>query len=54
MQVREVINRMRTEGDKRKGIVSDLYKLHCEGLKFLFTFFRNYLLTVMKRRSCFE
>ena len=39
MQVREVINRMRTNGDKRKAIVSDLYKLHCEGMLVFLVFF---------------
>ena len=38
---------MKTSPDRRRAIVSDLYKLHCEGLTFHWVIFFNSLLTVM-------
>ena len=35
MQVRHVISQLQTCPEKRKAIISDLYKLHCEGLFLL-------------------
>ena len=37
--MREVISEIRTSPDRRCAIISDLYRLHCDGIKITLIFF---------------
>ena len=42
VQVREVISQLRTSPDRRHAIISDLYRLHCDGMSILVSLYFNY------------
>ena len=42
VQVRELISQIRTCPDRRHAIISDLYRLHCDGMTILIFLYFNY------------